>query len=78
MYYVYILKLNSSTFYIGYSANLKQRLEEHRQGLVSSTKNFTPVKLIFYTAFESKIKALNFEKYLKTGSGFAFRNRHLI
>ena len=78
MFYVYILQLKDKTFYIGYSANLKQRIKEHERGIVESTKNLRPSKLIFYAAFSSKMKAFNFEKYLKSGSGFAFRNKRLI
>ena len=77
MYYAYILKLRNNTHYMGYSSNLQKRVEEHKLGKVSQTKNFLPLKLVFYAAFKSKIKALNFEKYLKTNSGFAFRNKRL-
>jgi len=34
--------------------------------------------LIWYCAFLEKKKVLAFEKYLKSSSGFAFRNKHLI
>jgi putative endonuclease len=78
MYYCYILLLSNRKYYIGYSSNLKQRIYEHNKGLVGVTKTFRPVKLIFYSAFVSKKKALDFEKYLKTNSGFAFRNKRLI
>jgi putative endonuclease len=78
MYYAYILKLKDNTHYSGYSSNLQNRVEEHKQGRVSQTKKLLPLKLVFYAAFDSKIKALNFEKYLKTNSGFAFRNKRLI
>ncbi len=78
VYYCYILQLNNKEFYHGYSNNLKERLKDHKQGLVSSTKNLQPIKLIFYAAFSSKMKALEFEQYLKTNSGFAFRNKRLI
>jgi len=78
MFYVYILKLINNSFYTGYSSNLKQRIEEHNYGSVKSTKNLRPVKLIYYSAFYSQKKATNFEKYLKTSSGFAFRNKRLI
>ena len=67
MYYTYIFQLKDESFYHGFSENLKQRFKEHEQ-----------VRLIFYAAFLSKDKALKFEKYLKTGSGFAFRNKHLL
>jgi len=46
--------------------------------LVLSTKNLRPAKLIFYAAFLNNRKALAFEKYLKSSSGFAFRNKRLI
>jgi putative endonuclease len=78
MYYAYILKLRDNTYYMGFSSDLQKRVEEHKQGRVSQTKNLLPLKLVYYSAFASKIKALNFEKYLKTNSGFAFRNKRLI
>ncbi len=78
MHYVYILQLKNKSFYIGYSSDLKQRVTAHQKGEVSQTKNLLPIKLAFYAAFESKLKALRFEKYLKTTSGWAFRNKRLI
>ncbi len=78
MYYVYILKLRDNTHYIGYSSELKSRIKNHIQGNVPQTRNLRPFTLVFYVAFESKLKALHFEQYLKTGSGFAFRNKHFL
>ncbi len=78
MYYVYILQLKDKTFYHGYSSNLKNRIKAHTEGSVASTKNLRPFILIFYAAFQSKEKAVLFEDYLKTNSGFAFRNKHFI
>ncbi|SRR5258706_9362717 len=78
MYYAYILQLIDKTYYHGFSEDLKSRVKDHEQGLVASTKNLLPVKLVFYAAFSSKKKALDFETYLKTHSGFAFRNKRLI
>lgn len=78
MYYVYILELKNKTKYTGFSSNLKNRIKDHINGNVSQTKNLRPLELIFYTAFKNKLKTLNFEKYLKTPSGFAFRNKRLI
>ena len=78
MYYAYILQLRDKTYYHGSAEDLKERLRDHKHGLVSSTKNLRPVKLVFYAAFVSKAKALQFEKYLKTHSGFAFRNKRLV
>lgn len=78
MYYVYILQLCDKSLYIGYSSDLKSRIKTHNEGSVSSTKNFRPLKLIYYSSFISKKKVTDFEQYLKTGSGFAFRNKHLV
>lgn len=78
MYYVYLLRLNNRTTYVGFTANLKKRILEHNAGKSPHTSKFRPVKLVFYSAFEKKKNALKFESYLKTGSGIAFRNKHLI
>ena len=78
MYYVYILQLSDKTYYHGFSKYLKERVNYHKKGNVPKTKNKRPLELTFYASFKSKKKALDFEKYLKTNSGFAFRNKRLI
>ena len=78
MHYVYILRLNNNKFYIGYSSNLKQRIKDHNRGIVKATKGLRPLKLVYYSAFSDKYKATSFEIYLKSSSGFAFRNKRLI
>ena len=78
MLYVYLLKLKDGTFYTGSTADLEKRVSAHKLGEVLSTKNKRPLGLVFYCSFSSKEKALMFEKYLKSSSGFAFRNKHLI
>jgi putative endonuclease len=78
VYYTYILQLKDNSYYHGSSENLKQRISYHETGLVESTKNLRPVKLVFYAAFTSKKLSTEFEDYLKTTSGWAFRNKHLL
>lgn len=63
---------------MGYSSDLKERIKAHINGEVSQTKPFRPLYLVYYCAFISKKKALDFEKYLKSGSGFSFRNKHFL
>ena len=79
MFYVYLI--NSEKFpeqkYIGFTQNLKQRLYEHNHGMSNHTKKYTPWKLITYIAFSDKYAALDFEAYLKKGSGHAFANKRL-
>ena len=78
MFYVYILKsLKDGNFYIGYSSNLKRRIQEHSNGKVKSTRNRRPLKLICYEAYLDKETALRREKYLKTSDGKIEINRRL-
>lgn len=79
MFYVYILySLKSKNFYYGYTEYLRERLRMHQQGNVPSTKSYLPWKLVWYSAFEIKKMAKDFEKYLKSGSGKAFAYKRLL
>jgi len=79
MWYVYIIQ--SVDFpeqeYIGTTANLKRRLPEHNAGRSTHTAKFRPWKLLWYCAFPNKMRALDFEKYLKSHSGRAFAKKRL-
>lgn len=77
-FYVYLLKLSNGDFYVGRSDNLKRRIGEHKRGEDQTTSKFLPIKLVTYFAFDNKTNAVKFEKYLKTGSGIAFRRKHLV
>ena len=51
MYYTYVLQSEKDRkFYIGFTKDLRQRFKEHAKGLVESTKNRRPLKLIYYEA----------------------------
>lgn len=75
---VYVLKCKDKNYYTGFTGNLSRRLSEHNDGKVKSTKHRLPFILITYIVFTDKYKALAFEKYLKSGSGIAFRNKRLV
>ena len=79
MWYVYIIR--SAAFsdqeYTGATENMKQRLADHNAGKSAHTAKFMPWKLIWYSAFSDKFKALEFEKYLKSHSGRAFASKRL-
>ncbi len=77
MYYVYILRLVNKQPYVGSTDDLKKRVRDHNHGKYLSTKQHLPAKLHWYCCFNNKIKALQFEKYLKSGSGTAFRHRRI-
>ena len=78
MYYVYILEDARGKIYVGYSHDLKKRMSYHKSGNVDTTKRYQDPTLIWYCSFVSKKRALEFEKYLKVGSGHAFMKKHLI
>lgn len=78
LWYVYILKCVNNSHYVGHTTDIERRLLEHNSGKVHYTKDKRPVKLVTFIAFTDKYKAIYFEKYLKSGSGISFRNRHLI
>jgi len=69
-YYTYVLKsLNDAKFYIGWTDDLKSRLDKHNKGSVQATKTRVPLKLVYFEACLSKEKAIQREKTLKTGFG---------
>lgn len=79
MFYVYILQSQKDrNYYTGVTENLSGRLNAHNWHTVKTTKSKTPYEIVWFCAFLDKNKALDFEKYLKSGSGIAFRNKHLI
>lgn len=77
-YGVYILKCGNGKFYTGFTRNIQKRLIAHKKGEVLFTKDKLPVKLVHFSLFENKLKAYAFERYLKSGSGIAFRNKRLV
>ena len=78
MQYVYLLKCADNSIYTGCTNNIENRLDRHRKGYVHYTKDKLPVELITFIGFKEKYKAFEFEKYLKSGSGIAFRNKRLM
>ena len=70
---VYILFSESSgKHYTGYSSDLNTRLLSHNEFGHGWTAKYRPWKLIFSKEFDSKIEAMEFEKWLKSGVGRDF------
>jgi len=79
MYYVYILKsVNYNQVYTGFTKDIETRLKHHNDGKSPHTSKYKPWKLVITFTFDSEIKARDFEKYLKTGSGIAFSRKHFL
>jgi putative endonuclease len=79
MKYVYLIRSISypDQKYVGITSDVKSRLKAHNEGKSSHTAKFKPWEMITYIAFSDPSQAVNFEKYLKTGSGRAFANKRL-
>ncbi|HLD31266.1 MAG TPA: GIY-YIG nuclease family protein [Patescibacteria group bacterium] len=78
MHYTYVLlSIRDGKKYVGYTKNLKLRFEQHNKGLVASTKDRRPLKLIYYEACLNQQDATHREKYLKTYHGKMFIKKRL-
>jgi len=66
MYYVYLIQSRiNGQFYIGYTDNLRRRIDEHNTGKSLATKAYVPYELIYYEAYKAKEDAMARERALK-------------
>jgi putative endonuclease len=63
--------------YVGSTADLKLRLQQHNAGQSAHTAKYKPWRIVSYVAFSNRAKAEAFERYLKSGSGHAFAAKRL-
>lgn len=77
--YVYVLRSKAfpNETYVGLTEDIDERIEEHNSGKSFHTKKYKPWVIQTKIWFDEKQKAIDFERYLKTGSGVAFKRKHL-
>lgn len=77
MYHVYLIKslTHSDQKYIGYTTNLKERLARHNSSGSFHTGKYGVWELVLCLSFKDKMRAIEFEQYLKSGSGNAFATK---
>lgn len=77
--YVYVLKNRSHPpkYYTGLTSDLRARLDEHNRGKCTHTAGGRPWHFDVVVKFADEDRAIRLERYLKTGSGNAFAQRHL-
>lgn len=69
-YYVYVLRSLARDFiYVGFTHDLRRRVDDHNSGKEFSTKPYTPFDLIHYEAYRSEKDAIRRERYFKTTKG---------
>ena len=76
--FVYILKSVCSPleYYVGITSDPHARLAAHNDGLSPHTARHRPWKTLVVIEFDEEAPAIDFERYLKTGSGREFARRH--
>jgi putative endonuclease len=69
-FYVYVLRsLVKDFIYVGFSENLKTRVQQHNDKKEFSTKPYAPFELIHYEAYRNIKDAKRREGYFKTTKG---------
>ena len=78
MYYTYLLEsLKDKSWYIGYSADLRKRLQSHNHGENRATRTKKPWKLIYYEGYANQVDAKKREVFLKSGTGMRFLKKQI-
>ena len=76
--FVYIIKNNerSPRYYTGITSDVARRISEHNSGSCIHTAKYRPWTIDVVIEFTDQPRAVAFERYLKSGSGVAFAQRH--
>lgn len=77
--FVYVMRNheNPPRYYTGVTSEVTRRLAEHNAGICTHTAKHRPWSTDVVIEFADERRALAFERYLKSGSGVAFAQRHL-
>jgi len=77
--FVYVLRNAEAPprYYTGLTSDVTKRLTEHNTGSCAHTARYRPWSIDAVIEFADERRAVAFERYLKSGSGVAFANRHL-
>jgi predicted GIY-YIG superfamily endonuclease len=77
--FVYVLRNHERPprYYTGVASDPPTRLAEHNRGICTHTAKYGPWSIDVVIEFADERRAIAFERYLKSGSGVAFAQRHL-
>ena len=77
--FVYIIRslTDRPRHYTGVTSPVAARLAADNAGRSPHTARATPWEIVVVIEFAEERRAIDFEKYLKSGSGVAFAKRHL-
>lgn len=78
MFYVYVLfSKEYNKFYVGYTGDLKKRVNLHLKYGNYTTKRLGRLELVYYEASKSEKDARLREKQLKTGFGRSYLRKRI-
>ncbi len=78
-HYVYVLKMSNGELYIGFTHDLKNRLEQHKGGRIITTRKYLPVRLVYYECYASIYDAKQREKMIKKfGSTYSHLKNRIL
>jgi putative endonuclease len=67
MFYIYVLYSKATQrYYVGSTEKVEKRIQEHNSGKSKSTRAGTPWELIYTECFETRSKAMQQEKRIKS------------
>ena len=77
--FVYVLRSHETPprYYTGLTSDVGRRHAEHNAGNCPHTAKYRPWSIDVVIEFADERRAVAFERYLKSGSGVAFAQRHL-
>ena len=77
--YVYVLKNRDipPKYYTGLTSDVAKRLVQHNGDGAHRIARYRPWEIDVVIEFADERRAVAFERYLKSGSGVAFAQRHL-
>ena len=79
-YFVYMLiSIKKNITYVGYTSNLKKRIELHNNGKVAKFTRGRKWKLIFFEKLSTKNEAISREYYIKKNRKYRnlIKNKHI-
>jgi len=79
VFYVYVLESKKDRrLYIGFTSDLRERIKEHKNGQVDSTRYRRPLELIYYEAYKDEKIAKKREVRLKSGKAHMALKKRLL
>ena len=74
MFYMYILRNEKDSFYIGTTNNIDKRIKQHNSHQSNYTRNRGPWELVYEEEFQSRSEAIKREYYLKSQKSKKYLN----